>query len=114
MVGTVLRARRRAGGSTSEVTVSSSVLNLKSAKANDYGFAGLDQATRDLAAAEQVALVDTTKLTFDYYTTLPDKSVVFATSSEGTHFSEHGATEVSRLVAAYLKTSTLTLKALLK
>jgi lysophospholipase L1-like esterase len=82
----------------------------KGAKANDYGFAGLDQATRELAAAEQVALIDATKLTFDYYATLPDKSVMFATASEGTHFSEHGATEVSRLVAAFLKTTDLPLK----
>jgi lysophospholipase L1-like esterase len=86
----------------------------KSAKANDYGFGGLDQATRDLAAAEKVALIDATKLTFDYYATLPDKSVMFATASEGTHFSEHGATEVSRLITTFLKTTELTLKAHLR
>jgi len=82
----------------------------KSASTTDTGFAGLDQQTRDLAKAQNVALVDLTNLSISYYQTLPDKSVVFATPSESTHFSEAGATALSNLVVTSLKTSALALK----
>jgi lysophospholipase L1-like esterase len=81
----------------------------KSASTTDTGFAGLDQQTRDLAKAQNVTLVDLTNLSLDYYRTLPDKSVVFATPSESTHFSETGASALSGLVVKSLKTSTLAL-----
>ena len=86
----------------------------KSASTTDTGFAGLDQQTRDLAQAQNVALVDLTQLSIEYYRTLPDKSVLFATPSESTHFSETGATALSNLVAMSLKTSTLALKDLVR
>lgn len=86
----------------------------KSASTADTGFAGLDKQTRDLASAQNVALVDLTNLSINYYRTLPDKSVVFANPTEGTHFSETGATALSSLVVTSLKTSTLALKAFIR
>ena len=87
----------------------------KSASMANPGFGGLDQATRDLAAAEKVALVDLTNLTLTYYSSPGvTKADLFATSSEGTHFGEYGATQVSKLVADYLKTTTLGLKAFVR
>ncbi|HEX2873086.1 MAG TPA: GDSL-type esterase/lipase family protein [Polyangiaceae bacterium] len=83
----------------------------KSASVANPGFAGLDQATRDLAAAEKVALIDLTNMTLTYYSSAGvNKAQLFATTSEGTHFGEYGATQVSKLVADYLKTTTLPLK----
>ncbi len=83
----------------------------KSASVGDPGFAGLDQATRDLAAAEKVALIDLTNMTLTYYASAGvNKAELFATTSEGTHFGEYGATQVSKLVADYLKTTALPLK----
>lgn len=87
----------------------------KGASMADHGFGGLDQATRDLAAAEKVALIDLTNMTLTYYSSAGvNKSQLFATASEGTHFSEYGATQVSKLVADYLKTTTLGLKAFVR
>lgn len=71
----------------------------------DPGFAGLDQQARDLAAAEQVAFVDLTKLAIEYYGTV-DASTLFASSSEIAHFNVTGATAVSQLVASALKAGT--------
>jgi lysophospholipase L1-like esterase len=82
----------------------------KSATAADSGFAGFDQATRDLARSANVALVDLTNLSISYYGTVPDKSVVFANPTEPTHFGEIGATALSKLVTTDLKTGTLPLK----
>jgi lysophospholipase L1-like esterase len=82
----------------------------RTATAANPGFAGLDQQARDLAAAQNVALVDLTNLAIAYYKTVPDISLLFATPTEGTHFSESGATGVANLVAQALKTSTLPLK----
>ncbi len=82
----------------------------RTATAANPGFAGLDQQARDLAAAQNVALVDLTNLAIAYYKTVPDISLLFATPTEGTHFSETGATGVANLVAQALKTSTLPLK----
>ena len=48
----------------------------------------LDEATRSLAVKEKVALFDLTNMTLAYYKTLPDKSVVFATATEGTHLAK--------------------------
>ncbi len=76
----------------------------------DPGFAGLDQQARDLAAAQNVALVDLTTLALAYYRTVPNMSLLFATPTEGTHFSEAGATQIANLVAQALKTSALPLK----
>ena len=87
----------------------------KSASMANPGFAGLDQATRDLAAAEKVALVDLTNMTLTYYSSAGvTKAELFATTSEGTHLGEYGATQVSKLVADYLKTTTLGLKAFVR
>jgi lysophospholipase L1-like esterase len=87
----------------------------KSASMANPGFAGLDQATRDLAAAEKVALVDLTNMTLTYYSSAGvTKAELFATTSEGTHLGEYGATQVSKLVADYLKTTTLGLKTLMR
>ena len=87
----------------------------KGASMANHGFGGLDQATRDLAAAEKVALIDLTNMTLTYYSSAGvNKSQLFATASEGTHFSEYGATQVSKLVADYLKTTTLGLKAFVR
>jgi len=87
----------------------------KGARADDPNiFLGLDQAARDLAREQNIAFVDLTRLTLTYYATLPDKSVLFATPSEGTHFSEHGATQVSKLVADQLKTMALPLRDFLR
>jgi hypothetical protein len=68
-----------------------------------------------LAAADKVALVDLTNMTLTYYGSAGvTKADLFATTSEGTHLGEYGATQVSKLVADYLKTTTLGLKALLR
>ena len=64
------------------------------------GFAGLDQQVRDLAASENVALVDLTVLSRSYYATVPDKKALFADG--GTHLSSAGATAVAGLVAKAL------------
>jgi lysophospholipase L1-like esterase len=77
----------------------------KSATLASPGFAGLDQQARDLAQAENVAFVDLTKLSIDYYATV-DKSLLFATTSESTHFNVAGATALSKLVADALKAGT--------
>ena len=82
----------------------------RTATAANPGFAGLDQQARALAAAQNVALVDLTSLAIAYYPTVPDLSLFFATPTEGTHFSESGATQIANLVAQALKTSTLPLK----
>lgn len=87
----------------------------KSASMANPGFGGLDQATRDLAAAEKVALVDLTNLSLTYYSSPGvTKAELFATTSEGTHLGESGATQISKLVADYLKTTTLGLKAFIR
>jgi len=78
----------------------------KAATLADPGFAGLDQQARDLAKSAGVAFVDLTTLSINYYGTLADKSVLFATPTEGTHFSITGATAVSRLVGDALKAGT--------
>ena len=72
----------------------------------DPGFEGLDQQARDLAAAEQVAFVDLTKLAIEYYATV-DASTLFASSSEIAHFNVTGATAVSKLVAGALEAGTM-------
>lgn len=69
------------------------------------GFAGLDQQARDLAKAENVAFVDLTTLAINYYATV-DKSLLFTSTTEGTHFNIAGATAVSKLVADALKAGT--------
>ena len=93
----------RASGAT---PILFSPVGRKSATTAAPGFDGLDQQVRDLAKSANVALVDLTKLSIDYYQTVPDKSVLFATASEGTHFSETGATAISGLVAKALKGGT--------
>lgn len=82
----------------------------RTASAANPGFAGLDQQARDLASAQNVALVDLTSLAIAYYRTVPDISLLFATPTEGTHFSESGATQIANLVAQALKMSALPLK----
>ncbi len=86
----------------------------KSASTGSPGFAGLDQQARDLAASQNVALVDLTNLAIAYYKTVPNLSALFATPSEGTHFSETGATQIAGLVAGALKGGTLPLRTFVK
>jgi lysophospholipase L1-like esterase len=86
----------------------------KTATTGDPGFAGLDQQARDLAASQGVALVDLTALAIAYYRTVPDLAALFATPTEGTHFSEAGATQIANLVAQTLKAGTLPLKSFVK
>jgi len=86
----------------------------KAATTADPGFAGLDQQARDLAAAENVALVDLTNLSLAYYKTVADKSVLFASSTEGTHFSETGATALASAVTKDLRANVAVLKAYMK
>jgi lysophospholipase L1-like esterase len=86
----------------------------KSATTASTGFNGFDQATRDLAKAENITLVDLTNLSINYYKTVSDKSVIFTTASESTHFSEIGATALSKLVITELKASPLSLKDLIR
>jgi lysophospholipase L1-like esterase len=76
------------------------------------GFAGLDQQVRDLAAEENVALVDLTALSRTYYASVPDKGALFVDS--GTHFSEVGAFGVAGVVADALEAGSLPLKTFLR
>jgi hypothetical protein len=46
--------------------------------------------------------------------TVPDLSSLFATSSEGTHFGESGATQVAGVVASALKAGSLPLRTFVK
>jgi len=76
----------------------------KSASAAAPGFEGLDQQVRELAAAQDVALVDLTMLSVAHYRTPGvDLGSLFATPSEGTHFSETGAVAIAKLVAGALE-----------
>lgn len=83
------------------------------ARGTGTNFAGLDQQARDLAAAQKVALIDLTNLSWAYYTTLVDKTVLFVPGQQ-THFSESGATQVAGIVAQALKTSGLGLATFVK
>lgn len=74
----------------------------------DPGFAGLDQQVRDLAATENVAYIDLTVLSRNYYKTVPSKAALFADS--GTHLSSLGANAVAGLVATAIKGGNLPLK----
>ena len=85
----------------------------KSATTADPGFAGLDQQVRELATAQNVALVDLTALSIAYYKTVPNLASLFA-SSGGTHFSETGATQISALVTKDLKAGALPLNVFIK
>ena len=76
-------------------------------------FAGLDGQARTVAMTQNVALVDLTNLSWAYYQTLPDKTVLFV-PGQVTHFTESGATQVANLVAQALKTSQLGLAAYIK
>jgi lysophospholipase L1-like esterase len=86
----------------------------KSASTGNPGFGGLDQQTRTLAMSQKVTLVDLTMLSLAYYATVPNKSDVFANPSESTHFSETGATGLSKAVTTDLKAGTLPLAAFVK
>jgi lysophospholipase L1-like esterase len=77
----------------------------KSATLADPGFAGLNEQARELAQAENVAFVDLTTLSINYYATV-DKSLLFTSTTESTHFNIAGATAVSKLVADALKAGT--------
>ena len=75
----------------------------KTATTANPGFAGLDQEARDLASAQSLTLVDLTTLAIAFYGTVPNLPSIFATPTEGTHFSETGATQIANLVARSLK-----------
>jgi lysophospholipase L1-like esterase len=83
------------------------------ARGTGTNFAGLDQQARDLATAQQVALVDLTNLAWAYYQTLPDKTVLFVPGQE-THFTESGATQIAGIVVKALKASGLGVARFLK
>ncbi|MDP9000521.1 MAG: GDSL-type esterase/lipase family protein [Myxococcota bacterium] len=83
------------------------------ARGTGTNFAGLDQQARDVAAAQKVALIDLTNLSWAYYMTLVDKTVLFVPGQQ-THFSESGATQVAGIVAQALKTSGLGLATFIK
>lgn len=84
----------------------------KGGTAADPGFQGLDQAARDFAAAQNVALIDMTALSRAYYASVTDKNALFVDS--GTHFSELGATGVASTLAKAIQGSTLALNAFVK
>ena len=86
----------------------------KSASTGSPGFGGLDQQVRDLAAAQNVAMIDLTMLAIADYKTAANLSALFATPSEGTHFSELGATEIAGVVSKALKSGTLPLRDFLR
>ena len=71
---------------------------------------------RELAASANVALVDLTSLAIAYYRSLSSAQLdaTFFSATEGTHFSESGATQISALVVKDLKSGTLPLRSLLK
>jgi len=77
-------------------------------RSSGANFNGLDQAMRDLATAQNVALIDLTNLSLAYYGTLgAAKSAIFI---DGTHFHQPGATQIAGLVAKALKASTIGLQ----
>lgn len=83
----------------------------KSATVANPGFEGLDAEVRELATSENVALVDLTTLSIEFFRSQPNVNLYFADGgADGTHLSEVGATEVSRLVAQALKSSSLPLR----
>jgi lysophospholipase L1-like esterase len=83
----------------------------KSATVADPGFAGLDTQVRELATEDGVALVDLTTLSIQFFRAQANVNALFAGGgSDGTHLSEVGATEVSRLVAEAIRASTLPLR----
>jgi lysophospholipase L1-like esterase len=84
----------------------------KGGTAANPGFQGLDQAARDFATAQNVALIDMTALSRAYYATVTDKNSLFVDS--GTHFSELGATGVAATLSKAIQGSALTLKAFVK
>ena len=86
----------------------------KGASTANPGFAGLDQQVRELAAAQNVALVDLTTLAIAHYKTVANLSALFAPAGDSTHFSETGATQIAGLVAGALKSGTLPLRSLVK
>lgn len=86
----------------------------KSASTGNTGFAGFDQAARDLAKSANVTLVDLTNLSIAYYDNIPSRTPVFANPTESTHFSETGATALSDLVTTALKAGTLPLAKLIR
>jgi len=67
---------------------------------------------RQLAAAENVALVDLTSLAIAYYRSLTSAQLdaTFFSPTEGTHFSESGATAIAGIVAKTLKASTVSIR----
>ena len=83
------------------------------ARGTGTNFAGLDGQARTVAMAQNVALVDLTNLSWAYYQTLPDKTVLFVPGQE-THFTESGATQIAGIVASALKTSQLGLASYIK
>jgi lysophospholipase L1-like esterase len=83
----------------------------KSATLADPGFGGLDTQARELAAEDSVALVDLTTLSIQFFRAQANVNAYFAANgSDGTHLSEAGAIEVSRLVAEAIRASTLPLR----
>jgi len=88
----------------------------KTATAADPGFAGLDEQVRQLAASANVDLVDLTALAIAYYRTLSPAQLdaMFFSPTEGTHFSESGATAIAGIVAKDLKASVLAIRDFLR
>jgi lysophospholipase L1-like esterase len=95
----------------SAIPVILSPVSRSSATAANPGFNGLDQQARDLAARENVALIDLSALSRAYYATVPDKAALFI---DGTHFHEVGAFGVAGVVADAIESGPLELKTFLK
>jgi len=88
-----------------------SPVSRSSASTSNPGFAGLDQQARDFAASDNVALVDLSTLSRNYYASAPNRSALFI---DGTHFHEVGAIGVAGVVATALETSTLPLSSFVR
>jgi lysophospholipase L1-like esterase len=88
----------------------------KTATLKNPGFNGLDGQVRELAESADVALVDLTLLAIAHYESLTptELDATFHSSTEGTHFSESGATQVAGLVANDLSSSAVSLRDFLK
>lgn len=74
-------------------------------------FNGLDDVARTLAMEQNLTLIDLMALSRAHYDKQTNVVELFASSSDGTHFSELGATQLAKLVTDAIKTTSLPLKA---
>lgn len=74
-------------------------------------FNGLDGVARTLAMEQNLTLIDLMALSRAHYDKQTNVVELFASSSDGTHFSELGATQIAKLVTDAIKATSLPLKA---